>query len=131
MFGSDSNEHSRPVGLLARGRKIIALLIRMVQNRLAIAATGIQEEYERLWPLLVRTVISFVLLAFGLFFLSLLVVVYFWDSYRLEALAAVAAFYLISGSLVALHVYQLWGNRHKLFSTTIEELEKDIESLED
>jgi uncharacterized membrane protein YqjE len=131
MFGFDSNDSPRPSGLLARGKAILSVIVRMFQNRLELVATEIQEEYERLWPLLVQTLVCLILLSFGLLFLSIFIIVLFWDTNRLLALGVVAGAYLLTGALWSVHVHGLWKQRSKLFSTTLAELEKDLQSLQD
>jgi len=130
MFGFDKSDGAPgSSGLLDRGKAILSILLQMGRNRLELAANEIQEEYERFWPLLIKTLVSLVLLAFGAFFASVFIIVLFWDTHRLLALGGVAGLYLIMGTLFARHVICIWTKRRRLFSSTIEELEKDIRSL--
>jgi uncharacterized membrane protein YqjE len=106
--------------------RIGATLIAMVQTRLELAAVEVQEELQRFLGYVVLALASLILFGIALLLLVLLVVVLFWDSYRLEAIAALAALFGMAGTLVALQVKRSLATRPRLLEATVAELNKDV-----
>ena len=66
---------------------------------------------------------------FALLFVSLFVIVYFWDSNRLAAVAAVTVIYIVLAGLAFARLRQRARDRPRPFAATLSELEQDIASL--
>jgi uncharacterized membrane protein YqjE len=106
--------------------RIGATLIAMVQTRLELAAVEVQEELQRFLGYFVLALASLILFGVALLLVVLLVVVIFWDSYRLEAIGALAALFGVAGAVIALRVKRSFDARPRLLGATVAELNKDV-----
>ena len=131
MAGEDGAEAGtgRSTGLIASLRRLLGTLVEILQTRLEILAVELEEEGGRLRDLLLYAVVALVFLGFGLLLLTLFVVVLFWESYRLQVLAAITILYLALGVGAALMLRYKLKTRPRLFAATLGELGKDREQL--
>lgn len=117
-------------GLLVSLRRLATTLVAIVATRLEILISEFELEKLRLARMLVLGVAAAFFAALALVFLSLLVLMLFWDGHRLAALGAISAVY------VALSVSAVCWLRHdmrqksRLFSVSLAELRKDEAELE-
>ncbi|WP_168013252.1 phage holin family protein [Halomonas salinarum] len=109
-------------------RRLIGSLVATGETRLRLAVVELEEEKARLVTLLLLAGVSFLLLLLGLAVLTLLVVVVFWDTHRLEAIAACAIALLGSGFGMALWVRRL-AKRPTLLKSTLKHLATDRELM--
>lgn len=117
-------------GIVHSGRRILAILVRMVQTRLSLIAVEVAEQQRRIWLLLVLTALALIFGAMALVMLSLLVIVVFWDDHRLLAMGCVLAFYVIGTVATVLVLrYKARGGRG-VFEGSLDELAKDRAELE-
>lgn len=117
-------------GIVQSGRRILAILVRMVQTRLSLLAVEVAEQQRRIWLLLILTALALIFGAMALVTLSLLVIVIFWDDHRLLAMGGVLAFYLIATAVTVVVLrYKALGGRG-LFDGSLDELAKDRVELE-
>lgn len=116
-------------GLFSSLRQLLGTVIETVQIRLSLFSTEFEQEKLRLFECLWMTALSLLLLGLGLLMLSGFIVVLYWDTYRLAALATLSILFL--GSAVALFV----GAQHRLqrtgglFNSSILELRRDLDAL--
>ena len=105
--------------------RLATAMFELGRTRLELAAVEFEEARARAAENLVLVLIAAAAFAFAVLVASMLVVVLFWDTYRIAALCGVTLFYLVIG-LVA-----LWRlSAHKkasapAFSATLAELERD------
>ena len=124
----DPSAPSRP-GLVGSLRNLGASVLALMRTRIELFATELAEEKERRKEMLVLAVIAALFLALGLLLVAFLVVVIFWDSYRLIAIGGVTLLYLGIGAWALLKL------RHKVrvspppFAATLAEFEQDMELL--
>ena len=112
-------------GILDSVKNLAATLITMVQTRLEIITTEYEEERERLLSLLIWTMITLFSAILAVVLATLLVVVYYWDSYRLLSIVVMLSIFTIS-ALVAWRVMRNKSrNKPRLFTATIAVLTKD------
>ena len=117
-------------GLLASIKNLTATLIDIVYTRLDLLCTDMEEERQRLVSLLAMAFISLFCLCVGVVLLAILVVVIFWDTYRLLALGLITGFFLISGAMLwALAMYAL-KSMPRMFAASLAELSKDRAHIE-
>ncbi|NHZ81067.1 hypothetical protein F2P44_17560 [Massilia sp. CCM 8695] len=102
--------------------RIGATLVAMVQTRLELAAVEVQEELQRFLGYVVLALASLILFGIAALLLVLLVVVIFWDSYRLEAIGGLAALFGVAGGLIAMQVKRSFDARPRLLGATVAEL---------
>ena len=103
--------------------------VELIRTRLELASVEFAEEGERAKARLVLMVVAALFCAIALLAASALVVVWFWDTHRLAAMAAVTAVHLAIG------LGALWRLRaglraaHTPFAQTLAELERDRDWL--
>jgi uncharacterized membrane protein YqjE len=101
----------------------------LLRTRAELAAVEFAEERERLKRSAMMLAGAVFMLSFTLLGVAAWIVVYYWDTHRLEAIAAVTLGFAAIGAGL------LWGNivRHREapapFSATLAEFEKDREWL--
>ena len=129
---SDAAPGSAPTGGLRRAlARAGASLLGLVRTRLELATVEFQEERGRTLSGLVLVSVAVLAFAFALLMLSALVVVVFWDTYRIAALAGVTIFYVIIGVWAVTRLTEQRRNAPSPFSATLAELERDAQWLND
>jgi uncharacterized membrane protein YqjE len=122
-------EPETPHGLFASLRKLTATLVEILQVRLALLSSEIEQEKLRLFDGLLWAGLALALLGLGAVLLCAFVVVLFWDSYRLLALGGLAAIFLSSGAWLMLAARARLKCPGGLFNTSVEELGRDLSAL--
>lgn len=116
--------------LLVSAKTFVATLIAIIGTRLEIAAGELEEERLRLSGIVAYAAMLFLFAALGLIFLSLLVVVIFWDEHRIAVLSGVVIVYALLAFLAGLQLRKRLSQKSRLFSVTVDELRKDHERLQ-
>ena len=114
------------MAILASVGRIAATFAAMAQTRLELATVELQEETERVLGYLVMALLSLILAGIALLMTALLVVVIFWDNYRIHAAAGMALLFALSAAIVALRLKSSFAARPPLLGATIAELNKDF-----
>ena len=115
-------------GLLESLRAMAGTLGEIVHVRGALFAVELREEIASRKEMLVLVVVGGVLLHMALIMLTFLVVVVFWDSYRVGAIAAMTALYLACGAAAFIRL-RAKAAASAPFAATLGELERDLEQL--
>ena len=126
MAEKDSGGES---GLLDSFRKLALTLTGVLQTRLGIFATELEEAKLQLSQLLLLGLVALFCLGLGIVLLAVFFVVLFWDSYRLAVLGVMAGFFLGMGIFAVLALRAKAAENTKMFSDTLAELAKDREQL--
>jgi uncharacterized membrane protein YqjE len=116
-------------GLLASLTALAATLVAIAHTRLDLLSSDLEEERSHLMSLLVLSLSALFFIGFGVLLATLLVVVAFWDTYRLPVLALLTGMFLAAGITawrVALHKAR---TKPKLFAASMSELLKDRQQL--
>ena len=116
-------------GLLASLRNLVATAVGILQTRLELLATEVEEERLRLLQIALWAVIAVFLLALGILTLTLFVVILFWDTHRVLVTGLLAVLYLVLGAAIGLAARSKARAKSKLFSASLAELAKDREQL--
>ncbi|OGA53958.1 MAG: hypothetical protein A3F74_11595 [Betaproteobacteria bacterium RIFCSPLOWO2_12_FULL_62_58] len=116
-------------GLLASLRNLAATAVGILQTRLELLATEVEEERLRLLQIALWAVIAVFLLALGILTLTLFVVILFWDTHRVLVTGLLAVLYLVLGAAIGLAARSKARAKSKLFSASLAELAKDREQL--
>jgi uncharacterized membrane protein YqjE len=115
--------------LIATAGRIAATLVAMAGTRLELAAVEFQEDARRLLGYLAWTMLA-VFLAAGAFMLAaLFVIVIFWDTYRLQAVAGMAVLLGLAATVILMKVRAGLNAQSPLFAGTLAELRNDIAYL--
>ncbi|MBB3140199.1 phage holin family protein [Halomonas organivorans] len=115
--------------LFGAGKRLLGSLLATGETRLRLAVLELEEERARLVTLLLLTGISLLLLLLGLGALTTLVIVAFWDTHRLAAIAVSAGVLLFGGLGLAAWVLHL-ARRRTLLVDTLKHLALDRELME-
>lgn len=116
-------------GLLASLSTLVATLVAIVHTRLDLLSSDLEEERAHVLSLLVLSLSALFFLGIGVLLATLLVVVAFWDTYRLPVLAVLTGLFLAAGITawrIALHKAR---TKPKLFAASMSELLKDRQQL--
>jgi uncharacterized membrane protein YqjE len=104
-------------------------VLAMGQTRLELLSTEIEEQREWLTAMLAWTLIALFCGALAVIFTTLLVVVVFWDSYRLLAIGIMIGVFVLGTAISWRIVWNMNHRKPKIFSGSISELSKDREQL--
>lgn len=111
-------------------RRLTASLVESGETRLRLAVLELEEERERLFVMLLLSGIALMLICFGIGLAILLVVVAFWDTHRLLAIALSGGILLVLGGLIAWRV-KVIASQRSLLRSTLSNLSRDSDSLKD
>jgi uncharacterized membrane protein YqjE len=117
-------------GLKQSLARIASALVGLVSTRAELASVEFTEERERLTRRLVLAAAGGLLLAFAALFAGAFVIVLFWDTHRLWAIALVALAHVAGGALLLAKARGIGRDSPSPFAATIDELRKDREALE-
>lgn len=110
-------------------RNLAATAVGVLQTRLELLATEVEEERLRLLQIVTWAAISIFLLALGILMATSFLVVVFWDTHRVLVTGLLAVLYLGLGVAAGLAARSRARGRSKLFSGSLAELAKDREQL--
>lgn len=125
----DEKDPGGESGLLDSIRKLALTLTGVLQTRLGIFATELEEAKLQLSQLLLLGLVALFCLGLGIVLLAVFFVVLFWDSYRLAVLGVMAGFFLGMGIFAVLALRAKAAENTEMFSATLAELVKDREQL--
>ena len=109
-------------GALAR---MADALLGLLRTRLELAAVEYTEERGRVTTQVALLLAGVGCLLFALFFCATLVIVYFWDTYRLAAIIGVIVAFGVAGGALLWRRAELASTSPSPFAVTLAELEKD------
>lgn len=104
-------------------------LVALVKLRAELAALEFEEEAARRKRLLLLGAIAGVFGLATLLLVAFLVVVIFWDTYRVAALSGVTLVYALAGTWAFLRFRDVATNSPPPFAATLAEFRKDLEML--
>jgi len=97
----------------------------LVHTRAELASVEFAEERQRLKRTAMMIAGAVFMLSFAVLGVATWVVVYFWDTHRLEAIAGVTLFFALAGGLLLWRNAALERQSPQPFSATLAELGKD------
>lgn len=109
--------------------RIGATLVALVQTRLELMAVEVEEETLRLMNYLVLSLLALFLFGIATVMVAIFVVMLFWDTYRLQAVVAMAVLFAGAGALIARKVKLAMASKPRLLADSIAELNKDLEFI--
>ncbi|WP_172117108.1 phage holin family protein [Halomonas hibernica] len=115
--------------VFSAAKRLVRSLVANSETRLRLAVLELEEERARLVTLFLLTGASLLLLLLGVITLTALVIVVFWDSYRLLAIG-VSAGVLIAASLLLAAIAIRQAKRHTFLKETLKQLAADRALLE-
>ena len=109
--------------------RLVGTALALLRTRLELATVEFEEELERATELLVLVLSAVLLALFALVFASIFVIAYFWDAYRLSAIAGVTLFYVVLAIATVMRLKQRGRDKPPAFAATLAELGQDVASL--
>ena len=125
-----SEEPGRAEGLFESLRNLARTSLAIVQTRIEIFASEIDEERARLARIAVLAAIAALCVALVVILAGFFLVVLFWDTDRLLAIGVLAGVFAVGGIAACLGLRSAISQRPKFLSATLAELRKDREKLE-
>ena len=119
-----SQEH-----LITSIKNIVATGISIAQTRLELLSVDVHIARSKTISLLVMIICALFFLFFGLVMLSLLIVIYSWETNRILVLSLLTSSFIAIGLILAFLVMQSIRTMPKLFEASIAEFAKDREEL--
>lgn len=101
----------------------------LLQTRLQLLATELEEERQRLLALLLWGAIAILALGAGLVLVAVFLTVLLWDSHRLLVLGIFAAAFVTLGVLAVMLSLRLARSPSGLFGASLAELSRDRADL--
>jgi uncharacterized membrane protein YqjE len=116
-------------GLLTALQNLAASLLAILQTRLELVTVEIEEEWLRLAGFLVLGLVCLFCASMVVLLLTALVIVVFWDTYRLQAMTALVLAFALAGVLVWRTLSTRFRNKPAFLGATLAELGRDSEQL--
>lgn len=121
---------SPPVAHLMQSvHRLLGTLVSIVETRLSVLATDLQEARAHFIALVVVAACAVLSFAMAGILAVLFVLAMFWDSHRLISIAGLIALFVFTGTLLSLGMRRRVRAAHDLFSGTRTELRRDGEQL--
>ena len=103
-----------------------ATLVAMIQTRAELAAVEVEEESLRFLSYMVRALLALLLVGIAVVLGVFLVILLFWDSYRIEAVVGLMALLLGASAWLGMRVRADIRNKPRLLGATMAEIHKDL-----
>lgn len=114
-----------PPGLMDRISSIGDHLVALLQGRLALVATELQEEKFRLIQIFIWFSVALFTGLLAIIFASLTLVVWYWDTARLAVLVGLTIFYTGAWLVLVLAFRRFLARQPPPFAASLEEIAKD------
>lgn len=115
------------MALFAAAGRVASTLVAMIGTRLELAAVEFQEDARRLLGYLAWALLAVFLAAGSIMLVALFVILLFWDSYRLQAVAGMALLLAAGAGAIVMSVRSKLHAQSPLFADTLAELRKDVD----
>lgn len=110
-------------------RRFLSTLTQVASTRLELLVNEIHEERLHLEQMLFYFFAAVVCLGMGVLLLTFFIIVLFWDTHRLLAIAGLGFIFFVTGSVLIMRLQQFSRTKPKLFSASLAELAKDRAQL--
>lgn len=121
---------AQPNGLFTSISTLLGTLLGIAQTRLELLANELEEQRMHFVTLVFYGMLMLFFLGVGLILLTLLIISFYWESYRIIALCIVSASYLSIALALAIRIAIQVRRKPKLFAVSLSELRKDCDALE-
>ena len=110
--------------------RLAATLLAIVQTRLDLAATEVEEESLRYFTYLVLALAALFCVGLAIVLGTILLVVIYWESNRTGILLALTMLFAVIGIALGMRVRSLFQQKPKLMKHTMSELARDADMLQ-
>jgi uncharacterized membrane protein YqjE len=129
MIDGGSEQTQARGGLNGAVSRLGASLLGLVRTRLELASVELAEERDRVQYQMTSLVVAIAMFMFALLFAATWVIVYFWDTNRLTAIAVVAIAFAAAGAALLMLRSKAMSAAPMPFAATIAEFERDRAAL--
>jgi len=116
--------------LVESAARLAATLLAIVQTRVELVATEVEEESLRYFSYLMLSLAAMFCFGIAITLGVLLAVVLYWDTHRVTILSVMMALFAFAGIMIALRVRNQFRFKPKLLAHTMTELSRDAELLQ-
>ncbi|HYD62866.1 MAG TPA: phage holin family protein [Noviherbaspirillum sp.] len=110
--------------------RLAATLLAVVQNRVELASTELEEESLRYFSCLMLSLAAMFCMGIAVVLGVLLAVILYWETHRIAALAVLMILFGGAGTVFALRVRRQYQSKPRLLGHTMTELARDAELLQ-
>ncbi|VVE44997.1 membrane protein [Pandoraea horticolens] len=110
-------------------RRLAGALLEILQSRIELIGIELTEEKERLMGVAFLGLAAMLFGVLALVSLAALVIVIFWDTYRLQAMTGIFVVYLLLAGWCALRARNILRDAPMPFESTLAEFAKDRDAL--
>lgn len=104
---------------------MVDTLLSIVQTRLELLSTELEEERVRIGQLLLYGAIAFFFFGMSILLLTVFIVVAFWDNHLLLVLVGLVVLFFFAGLFAWFAFRQVARKRLRIFSSSLDELAED------
>ena len=117
------------MAIVASVSRLAGTLIGILQTRLELATVELEEETLRFFSYFLFVLVAMFCLCMAILLSVLLIVVAFWDTYRVAVLVSLIVAFGLGALLIGSGIRKNYRNKPKILSYTLSELGKDVERL--
>jgi uncharacterized membrane protein YqjE len=117
------------MGIFQNIGRVAGTLLALFQTRIELFTVELQEESQRLLSWLILSLVALFCVAMAFFLAVFLVIVLFWDTWRIAAISGLIVFFGGAALLIALGVRSSYRKKPRMLASTRSELARDIERL--
>lgn len=110
--------------------RLAASLLAMVQTRVLLAATEVEEESLRYFSYLILSLAALFFLGVAIVLGVMLLVVLYWDTHRIGILSVLMGLFGVAGLAIGMQVRSKYRYKPKLLGHTLTELSRDTDMLQ-
>lgn len=110
-------------------KRMAGTLLAMLQTRAELLAVEVEEEVQRLFGYLLLSLVALFCFGMTVLLAILLIVILFWESHRVAAVACLMGFFAITAVCISLWVRSCYRQKPRFLSATLNEFSKDIKAL--
>ncbi len=110
--------------------RLAATLLAVLQNRVELASTELEEESLRYFSCLMLSLAAMFCIGIAVVLGVLLAVILYWETHRVAVLAILMVLFGATGTAFALRVRRQYQSKPRLLGHTMAELARDAELLQ-
>ena len=124
-----ADDGRRPRGLFDSLRTLLATVTELLQTRLELAGTEVEEQVARLASLLIWSIVTLFLGFAAILLVAIALIVLFWDTHRVLVAVGLAGLFAVLAGVALTNLLAQVRDRPRLFQATLDELAKDRQRL--
>lgn len=110
--------------------RLAATLLAIVQTRVELVATEVEEESLRYFSYLIMSMAAMFCAGLAILLGTMLIVVVYWESNRTGVLLTLTILFAVTAAMIGFRVRSRYRGKPKLLTHTMTELTRDTEMLQ-